>query len=987
MTRPGIYTDVVPHPLGGFVHATLGTDWRTVTVEWVRTTGQRSLVWSHLLPSKCLYFRVGVSPAGEVIVVGQDGREGTSQDGALWILTAGKTESIDGRGFGQYVAVVEWVNTAFVVYATRRHDYLSALVSATGDVGTWVAGPLPQGLTSAGQGWLDVIGGQLIWTDLARLWPSAQDHKLTCPMTRNGVTVGQAPGTRDGLRAYGPDLSSELTTEAVFEARVAYDPVSGRYAVCARMLNFRSFFELCPPWPAIVALPVSVAPFSRPCWLLPFHATRHNKSVVSPGHAEIITDGQDAGVRVSARPVIVDMASEPSADDVLALFVVIGRDDMARAWAVANRRGVPIMAYWDHITDIQVSPVLRPGWDWLSVMLYCDPAETIESFRRRAHGQVSSASGRGFSLVLTVQMFDRNGKELNQEKLSEMQGLWRELAEAYPDVIGLAPFAVIRGDRGQNGVTGYPFLGEWLSAYAAAMTAPARPVKTSPPTEGPEMQIPADVMALIEEFASVYPIPHGDGSEAWVDEALRNGWTKKMQEQVCFRFGPDWGSKARDSGEHTPRTKEAIAWNKNGLHVWDPLIGAGSGRPTLTRDPEYFFVPDQHFIPVDPVDHLNRVVSSGVVRPALPFMAAKSSFDWHIHRDMAWLDRMKEEGPVRTLRLVVHSVYRESGKVTPEEAIRRLRLGLEILQAEGFTAAVTFHADTKERGDTKDDIIARTVQINDVVKDFAGSVVIAARLWNENSHPGEQWFACDPDFLVELDRLVDARIPLAHGAGHGGEDINVIVAGGSWIAHHADRKKTPEENAAIMAAAQVRFGKSVVDDEPIGFEAAAQPDRRVSDLAWARRQAQAAIDAGLGGSTYHCNAGIWADVSMLDDVQREAGRIFSQTVGGIVIPPIVVPPTGEAVTPEQIAAVVRGGFFQDIAKFIGVTGTEDEKRPAVSAWMLARILVINQIYLDVFGRPCDLEGYGSCVTAILEQDLTDDELRVEKQKAYARGDR
>lgn len=260
MIAPGIYTDIVPHPAGGFVRATLGPDWLTVTVEHVTPTSHETL-WSHLLPSKCLFLRVAVSPAGEVIVVGQDGRSGTSEDGALWILTADKVQSIDGRGFGQYVAVVEWLETAFVVYATRRHDFLSALVSTTGDVGTWVAGPLPKGLTSAGQGWLDVIDGQLVWTDLARLWPSAHDHKLTCPMTRHGVTVGQSPGELHGMRAYGPDVASELSAEDVFEARVAYDPISGVYAVCARLLDYRTLLAFCPPWPAIVTpVPVIVTP-------------------------------------------------------------------------------------------------------------------------------------------------------------------------------------------------------------------------------------------------------------------------------------------------------------------------------------------------------------------------------------------------------------------------------------------------------------------------------------------------------------------------------------------------------------------------------------------------------------------------------------------------------------------------------------------------------------------------------------------------------
>jgi hypothetical protein len=264
MIAPGIYADIVPHPAGGFVRATLGSDWRTVTVDRVTPTSHETL-WSHLLPSACLYLRVAVSPKGDAIVVGQDGKDHPGPDGALWIIPNGAAVSVDGYGFGQYGAVVEWWEDgdAFIVSGARRHDYGVAFVTRDGEIGPFVNRLFPKAIADQGgtsQGWLDVLDGQFVWTDLARLWPSQHAVQLVCPFTREGVTVGQVPGDGHGLRAYGPGVASQVAAEDVFEARVAYDPASGVYAVCARLLNFRTLLAFCPPWPAIPAAPVVEPP-------------------------------------------------------------------------------------------------------------------------------------------------------------------------------------------------------------------------------------------------------------------------------------------------------------------------------------------------------------------------------------------------------------------------------------------------------------------------------------------------------------------------------------------------------------------------------------------------------------------------------------------------------------------------------------------------------------------------------------------------------
>jgi hypothetical protein len=257
---PGVYTDVVAHPGGGFIHARTDTDWRTVIVEHVTAGGHRLPLWRRVLPSRCLYLRVAVATSGDVVVVAQDGRDGTSPDGAFWIVTAAGEQSIDGYCHAPYGVVVEWRSDLgkFRVYATRRRDYAWFNLDRESPT-PYLAGGAAHFGTS--QGWLDVVDGGLFWSDLARTWPAGGDTKLVCPHTRAGVTVGQAPGDLHGMRAFGPGFESEITPEDAFEPRIAHDAMSGAYAVCARLLHERTAFQICPPWPPAamdVPLPIPV---------------------------------------------------------------------------------------------------------------------------------------------------------------------------------------------------------------------------------------------------------------------------------------------------------------------------------------------------------------------------------------------------------------------------------------------------------------------------------------------------------------------------------------------------------------------------------------------------------------------------------------------------------------------------------------------------------------------------------------------------------
>lgn len=484
---------------------------------------------------------------------------------------------------------------------------------------------------------------------------------------------------------------------------------------------------------------------------------------------------------------------------------------------------------------------------------------------------------------------------------------------------GAGSYAAWALNTGENAAVAH--LIDW-SQPTVPLTTPTVPppvvVPPPPPIPPPGVpimeKIPQDVLATSHEFARVFPPPHGDGGPEYLKEALQFGWARRHAEQIRFSHGAKWGHKAtsKDLADTAP-SKETLAYredanNADEFDCFDMLGGAGSGNPVYIREDQlHHHVKGQFFIEVQPIDHLNLIVRSPIVRPDLPFMKAMSSFDFCIKRDPAWLG-FGVSLAIPFQRVIVWSKFRDGRDLTLEQALRNLDLGLADLRARGLYADVTFHCDTRERGDTREDLRRRTPRINAVLVKYL-DVVKAARLFNENSHSVEQWFAVHIPFLMELDAMVDARIPLAWGAGHGGEGISPTVAGGSWIAHHGDRSKTPEENAAIMKAAQIRYGRKVVNAEPIGFEKNAIHGKRVNDLDWARRQAQADKDAGLGGSCFHFTAGIWAEVDLLDDVQREAGRIFSQTLtGGPVPPPTPIPPAGHPILDAPLSPAYPVGY-------------------------------------------------------------------------------
>lgn len=441
-------------------------------------------------------------------------------------------------------------------------------------------------------------------------------------------------------------------------------------------------------------------------------------------------------------------------------------------------------------------------------------------------------------------------------------------------------------------------------AFVRALPPELPPVPVPPtPTPGPEpMKLHRDVMAVIRAYASVIPIPRGAAGE--IDDQCRE-WTKGLCETAKALFpggfpglGGEFGWK-RASGTR-PLSKETIALKVGAaLHGWDLLIGVGTGRPKLSDDPAYHDLVaegNQVFVPVEAIDRLVPAPASGHAPLDVP-MWGISAFDLGCRiqeGDTRYLDEIVVPSGL-TPRIVVASVYR-----TPrtQAAGRAQMAGLfDALKARGLRCVVTLLTDTDKHRTTRAEALDHVREMNRGLLAWP-DVIRAVRIGNENSHSVEADYMVDPDFLRDAAALIDRRFPLSFGAGHGGEPV---LSGGSFASHHSNRGESPETNAAMMAEAQRVLRVQVVDEEPLGI---AEPDRvagrqRTADPEWARRQAQSAKDQALGGSTFHCDAGISCQMAEWGPTQAAALAAFVAVVGGLVVPV----PIGDPLETLKAAAI------------------------------------------------------------------------------------
>lgn len=124
-------------------------------------------------------------------------------------------------------------------------------------------------------------------------------------------------------------------------------------------------------------------------------------------------------------------------------------------------------------------------------------------------------------------------------------------------------------------------------------------------------------------------------------------------------------------------------------------------------------------------------------------------------------------------------------------------------------------------------------------------------LANEPGHPTQAAEMHDPAHLQSLLPLVPKDVPVALGS----VEYHDGFAAGRYVTWHSPRgsdwAKNVEEGAALLR----KFGKPVINDEPIGAADKPEPGRRDNDPERFRAAAAAMRRAGIG-ATFHYDGGI-----------------------------------------------------------------------------------------------------------------------------------
>lgn len=136
-----------------------------------------------------------------------------------------------------------------------------------------------------------------------------------------------------------------------------------------------------------------------------------------------------------------------------------------------------------------------------------------------------------------------------------------------------------------------------------------------PPEEKDTMEMTREEFELLQRYAKAYPPPQAEESNKAHQDACRQ-WTRRAAEQFEFTFlTPEYGHKS--SNPTSDPSKDAIVKRIDGRMFYiDTLLGAGTGKPRVISSPgTWKDITGQHFIKVDPINHLAPPV---VVTPPPP---------------------------------------------------------------------------------------------------------------------------------------------------------------------------------------------------------------------------------------------------------------------------------------------------------------------------------------------------------------------------------
>ena len=184
-------------------------------------------------------------------------------------------------------------------------------------------------------------------------------------------------------------------------------------------------------------------------------------------------------------------------------------------------------------------------------------------------------------------------------------------------------------------------------------------------------------------------------------------------------------------------------------------------------------------------------------------------------------------------------------QLTPADGERALPRLLEMARRHGMhVEVVAFTGTTVIKVD-------RAAFVKSIAAICARHPNALLELANEPGHPTQAKEMHDPSHLRSLLRHVPASMPVALGS----VEYDDGFAGGRYVTWHSPRGgdwvKKVEEGAALLK----KFGKPVVNDEPIGAADKPEPGRRDNDPARFRAAAVSMRRAGVG-ATFHYDGGI-----------------------------------------------------------------------------------------------------------------------------------
>ncbi|HET7695531.1 MAG TPA: hypothetical protein VFK57_07480 [Vicinamibacterales bacterium] len=184
-------------------------------------------------------------------------------------------------------------------------------------------------------------------------------------------------------------------------------------------------------------------------------------------------------------------------------------------------------------------------------------------------------------------------------------------------------------------------------------------------------------------------------------------------------------------------------------------------------------------------------------------------------------------------------------QLTPADGARALPRLLEMARKHGMYVEVVAFTGTSVI------TVDRAAFVKAIAAICAQHSNALLELANEPGHPTQAKEMHNPAHLQSLLPHVPKGVPVALGS----VEYHDGFAAGTYVTWHSPRGsdwvKQVEEGAALMK----KFGKPLINDEPIGAADAPQPGRRDSDPARFRAAAAAMRRAGVG-ATFHYDGGI-----------------------------------------------------------------------------------------------------------------------------------